>query len=221
VDYVKMKKGKWLGFLIILLLGAFSTGITAFADDDDDDDKKERYRSTYEKNEDYDDDDDGQGDYYDDEEEGYGEGSYSNPVYTQKGYWNFWIREATSTQDSELPITTPGDVKVKTNGVDGSIHVIPQDGQLLISGEQLANLIDAKSTFYSKSRILIITKDNSELIVRAGSNAAYENKNKTPMPIQAQFIEKSLYIPISVAANSMGYRISWDEAQQALIMENL
>lgn len=213
---------KWLSFFIIVMIGALSSGIGVFADDDD---EREEDRKAFENYEDYDDhqdydDDDEYDDDEEDYEEGYGEG-YQTSILAEKGYWNFWIREAVSSQDTELPILQPADVTIKTNGVPGSIHVVPKEGQLLVPGDKVAKLLKAKSVFYPNSRILIISNNNSELIVRAGSNAAYENKIKTPIPIQAQYIEKSLYIPISVAANSMGYRVSWNEAEQSLILENL
>ena len=51
---------------------------------------------------------------------------------------------------------------------------ILKHGQLLVSGEKIAIFIDAEFTFYEQSRILEVSKGNEELIVRAGSNAAYE-----------------------------------------------
>jgi hypothetical protein len=225
-------KRKWIKWfcLITILTGSFLTaGLSVMADDDDD----ERYENhgyyeergegnRYENNEGYENDgDDDEG--YEDEEGGYEQG-YGNEqtVPTQRGYWNFWIREAISSQDTNLPVTQPGEVVVKINGVSaGNIHIVPQDGQLLIPGEQVAKLLNAKTEYYPKSRILVISKNKSELIVRAGSNAAYENKNKTPMPMKAQYIETALYLPISVVANTLGYRVSWDDAEQSLILENL
>lgn len=216
---MKKNKLKWIVFLFILVIGAFSAQLGVLADDDDDDE-----RGYYEENgrNQYEDEEDEDKDNYE-EEDGYYEedGGYQQQSPTQKGYWNFWIREAVSSQDPQLPITSPSDVKIKTDGLISSIHVVPRDGQLLVPGDKIAKLMNAKVDFYEKSRILVITKNNAELIVRAGSNAAYENKNKTPMPIQAQFIEKSLYIPISVAANSLGYRVFWNEAEQSLVLENL
>lgn len=214
-----MKKIKWIAFLVILIIGAFSAQIGVFADDDDD--HKERgYYEDRGKNYNEDDDDD---DYEDEDDDNYyeEEGDYQQSVPTQKGYWNFWMREAVSYQNSELPITDASEVTIKINGKENSIYVIPRDGQLLVAGEKLAELLNIKADFYSKSRILVLSKNKTELILRSGSNAAYENKHKTPMPMKAVFIEKSLYIPISVVANAMGYRVSWNEAEQSISLENL
>ena len=223
---MKLNKAKWFSFFIILILGAFSAGVGVLADHDDHDEKGEHsnsYEEQYQGNDNYgddggyDDDDDDEGE----EENWGGTGGDFQQTPSQTGYWNFWMREAVSTQDTQLPISTPTEVKVTINGVANSIHVIPQSGQLLVPGEKLAKLISAKTNYYPKSKIFTIKNTDTELIVRAGSNAAYENQNKTPMPIQAQYIEKSLYIPISVVGNAMGYRVSWNEADQSLVLENI
>lgn len=216
-----MKKIKWIAFVFILIIGAFSAQIAVFADDDDHKERgyyKDHERDYYEEDEDEDDD------YHDEEDGDYDyeeDGDYRKSVTKQKGYWNFWIREAVSYQNSELPITDATQVKIKINGKENSIYVIPRDGQLLVAGEKLAELLNIKADFYSKSRILVLSKNKTELILRSGSNAAYENKHKTPMPMKAVFIEKSLYIPISVIANAMGYRVSWNEVEQSISLENL
>lgn len=222
------KKVKWFSFIVIIMISFFSAGVGVLADDEDDDDRYE-YRGFQEEHEagyqhGYEEDDDEE-EYEEEFEEdsGYSE-SYDNQqaAPTQSGFWNFWIREAISSQDTNLPIKEPGEVAVKVNGVSVStVHVVPQDGQLLVPGQQVAKLLNAKTDFYPKSRILVISKNKTELIVRAGSNAAYENKNKTPMPIQAQYIETALYIPVSVIANSLEYRVSWNETEQSLILENI
>lgn len=223
------KRVKWFSFIVIIMISFFSAGVGVLADDDDDNERYE-YRGFNEEHEgsqqrgyEEADDDEEYGEEEYEEEGGYSDG-YDNQqaVTTQSGFWNFWIREAISSQDTNLPIQEPGDVAVKVNGVSvGPIHIVPQNGQLLVPGEQVAKLLNAKTDFYPKSRILSISKNKTELIVRAGSNAAYENKNKTPMPIQAQYIETALYIPVSVVANSLGYRVSWNETEQSLILENI
>jgi hypothetical protein len=67
---------------------------------------------------------------------------------------------------------------------------------------------------------MVITKDQNELIVRADSNAAYENRVKNPMPVKAASYEKTIYLPISVAANALGYRINWDAGSNTIMMES-
>lgn len=216
-----IKKFKWFGVVGILLVSFFTAAVGVLADDDDDDENYER-RDYYEEyhdgdnDEEYEDEDEDE-DYYED-----GTGGYENSLPIQNGYWNFLVREAVSSPNTNLPITQAGEITVKVNGADaGKIHVVPQVGQLLVPGEQFAKLLGAKTDFYSKSRILVVTKSKTELIVRAGSNAAYENKNKTPMPIEAQYIETSLYIPVSVIANTLGYRVTWNEVEQVLCIDNI
>lgn len=220
---------KLLVFFATVMITLFSAGIAVMAEHWHGE-EEEGTRSFYEEHEEYEenhefdgykDDDEDDDELYEEGDE-YGDGyDTQQTTQSQTGYWNIWIREAIASQDSDLPISQPGEVIIKVNDVSSNIHVVPQEGQLFVSGEQVAKLLNVKSTFFPKSQILVISNKQTELIVRAGSNAAYENKNKTPMPIQAQYIEKSLYLPISVITNALGYRVTWDETQQSLILESI
>lgn len=202
------QRSKWLIFFTALIM-IFAIGSPALADDDDDDHDKYEY---HQKDRDDDDDED-----YDD---GWKENQqYQVPVSPQTEFWNIWTREARNNPDQSLPIDSPSEVLLIADNTETSIYVIPQDGQLLISSEGFANAIGARAEFYPQSKIFVLSKGNMELIVRAGSNAAYENMIKTPMPIQALAYENTVYIPISVAANALGYRVSWDEAAKAFRLQ--
>jgi hypothetical protein len=230
VEKMMKKKMKLAAFLMITIITAFSAGIGVLADDDEHEKKEHRYYEDHEQHgwfqgedeekyeREYEDEDD---EFYEENDRGWAENEMQQTMPQKQGYWNFWIRAAIASPANNLPISVPGDAAIIINGNPGTIHVIPHDGQLLVSGKEMAKLLGAKTEFYTKSRILVMKKDNTELIVRAGSNAAYENNNKTPMPTEAQYIEKSLYLPISVAANALGYRVSWNEEEQSLILENL
>ena len=87
--------------------------------------------------------------------------------------------------------------------------------------KKLQNLSMQSLTFYEQSRILEVSKGNEELIVRAGSNATYENRVKTPMPSKALYYEKSIYLPLSVIANSMGYRVSWNQEKETIVLQEI
>ena len=83
----------------------------------------------------------------------------------------------------------------------------------------MADLLGVKSKFYNQSRILELSDDQEELIVRSGTNAAYENMVKTPMPTTAIYYEKTVYLPVSVIANAFGYSVNWDENNEMFILE--
>ncbi|WML53038.1 copper amine oxidase N-terminal domain-containing protein [Neobacillus sp. PS3-12] len=120
-----------------------------------------------------------------------------------------------------LPITAPSDLSVSVNGNTTKLYFIPQEGQLFVSGEKLANILGAQAQYYPQSKILRITKGQYELIVRADSNAVYENRVKNPMPVKTASYEKTIYLPISVAANALGYRINWDAGSNTIMIESI
>ncbi|WP_010677691.1 copper amine oxidase N-terminal domain-containing protein [Bacillus timonensis] len=203
---MKVSKCKWIISVLILLILFPSVNI-AKADDDDeyDHDKHERYEK-------YEEDDD--------------EGEYENRNYIQENqflpsYWNIWTRDTSTSIIENLPFQEAKEVTVEMNGKNESFYIVPFDGQLLISGEKLADFIGAKYIFYQESRILEASTDQVELIIRAGSNAVYENMVKTPMPTKAQYFEKSVFLPISVMTNAFGYRVNWDEANGNIKIEKI
>lgn len=131
----------------------------------------------------------------------------------QPDYWNIWSREARNKLDNTLPITEPGELTILIDNQQTSLYFIPQDGQLLVSGDAIAKALGGGAKYFSESKICVLTRADYELIVRAGFNVAYENRVKTPIPTAAQAYEKTVYLPVSVAANALGYRVSWDTNQ--------
>jgi hypothetical protein len=205
-----LKSKKWLMYLFICLL-AFSLGGRTFADDgdhnkhDDDNHEQEYY---YES--DQDDEDKEKIDW--------------TPVQTsdvQTDYWFIWSREARNKQENPLPLAAAGELTVTAGDSETKLYFIPQGGQLLVSAEAFAKVIGAKSIYFPLSKICILTYGDHELIVRAGFNAAFENKVKTPMPTEAKVYENTVYLPVSVAANALGYQILWDAAKQKIILQGI
>lgn len=204
---------KWFSLFAVFLV-TLSIGTSAIADDhDDDDDENQEYY--YNHHEDHDDDDD------DDDEEWEGNQLQTGSFSSFTDYWNIWSREPLNNPENALPISSPGEITVSVNNKESSLYFIPKDGQLLVSGEAMAKVLDAKATFYPISKICVLAKGQKELIVRAGSNAAYENRIKSPMPIPAASYENSVYLPVSVAANALGYRVTWDETKKSIVIQSI
>ncbi|MFZ7942200.1 copper amine oxidase N-terminal domain-containing protein [Neobacillus sp. 19] len=199
------QKWKKLTMLLSIILTLFTLGTGVMADDDDGDDEKHEY---FQNDNDYD---------YDDDDWEAPQNQIINQQQTE--YWNIWSREARNNPDNPLPIIEPAELSITVNNKETSIYFIPQDGQLLVSAEAIADVLGAEVKFYYQSKISVLTKDNHELIIRAGSNAAFENKIKTPMPIKAASYEQSVYLPVSVAANALGYRVTWDENKKTLMFQ--
>lgn len=210
-----MKK-HWIKFIVFLLTaGIFiSIGTNVFADDDDDDEKHEVYEEYG--------DDEGR-DHVEDEEDYDRAGSELTQFKSQQPeeFWNIWSRQPSNNTENVLPITEPSDLTVSVENRNVRLYTIPKNGQLLVSANDFANLVEAESTYYPTSKIVILKRGNAELIVRAGSNAVFENRLKQPMPSEAAVYEDSIYLPISVAANALSYRVSWDSTNQIIILKEI
>lgn len=185
--------------LLFACIFAFSLGAGVLADDDH---GKNEHEDSHEHSDD-------------------GNDYYSPTVPTQEVFWNIWLRQPINNPNNPLPINTPSELSISINGKESKLYFIPQEGQLLVSGDQIASFLGGHSEYYPQSKILVITKDKNELIVRADSNAAYENKVKNPMPVQAEAYEKTIYLPVSVAANALGFRITWDAGNNTMVFESI
>lgn len=225
---VKTRLFKWF-LSVIILFSIFQTANIVKADDDDDE-KYERHEKDRKKHDDVerkfkkyrDDDHDDDDDEYerDDDWQSEGRDQLSSEIIGQS-LWNIWTRDTSTGSNDTLPIQEATEVLIEQNAKSELFFVIPQQGQLLVSGEKFAKFIGAEFTFYEQSRIFEILKGEEELIVRVGSNATYENRVKTPMPTKALYYEKSIYLPIPVIANSMGYRVSWNAEKETIVLEEI
>lgn len=193
----------FLALVLIIPLGA-----QVSADDDEREEKYEHYQK-YEKE-------------YEEESDSRQNIQPTTQLPTQSDlFWNIWTRSPINNPNKSLPLSAPGELKASVNNQQTKLYLVPQDGQLFVSGEAIANLLGAQSTYYPTSKILVLSKNQSELIVKVGSNAAYENRNKVPLPATVISYENTVYLPVAAAANSLHYRINWDQAQQIMIFESL
>ncbi|KMY55295.1 hypothetical protein AC623_16265 [Bacillus sp. FJAT-27231] len=201
---------KWMAVMLMMFLFflSFSSGNFVYADDDDHERGGEH--------EEYHDGDDDEWEEENDE----ADSSYQQDK-TSSSSWNIWTRDLAVAGNGSLPFQQAQEVNIRLNNQTQKVYLIPRNSQLFVSGEKLAQLIQADYKYYEQSRILEVSKGKEELIVRAGSNAAYENMVKTPMPSSAYFFEKSVYLPISVAANAFGYRLSWDENSDTIVLQEI
>jgi hypothetical protein len=182
-------------------------GASVLADDDEHEKREHENKSEYYEKAD---DDENENEYYDNQ------GTTTNSS-VQEEFWYIWSRKPVNNPNNTMPITVPSELSVNLNGNITKLYFIPQEGQLLVSGEKLANLLSAQVKYYPQSKIMILSKDNYELIVRADSNVAYVNKVKNPMPVLASSYENTIYLPVSVVANALGYRLTWDAGSNTLI----
>jgi len=205
-------------FVVLILAGFVTNDVVVHADDHKHEDKKHEKYKEYKDYKDDDDDDDDENYYYDDEEEG--ETYYFQDVVSAKGTWNIWTR--TVAADKELlPFTSSQKVMFKVEGTNKelSFFVIPKDGEFFVPGKSVAQVLGAKATFYKASKILNIQHQKNELIYRAGTNVAYDNNVKTPLPAQAFYVNEELYVPISTITNGLGYMAEWQESNQTFVCQ--
>lgn len=208
-----------LSFSTILLIGALSNGLIVNADDDDDDHKYyEKYKKYRDDDWDEHDDDDDKYEYEEDEEYKYENNTYSTVSKHQT--WNIWTRTIT-VQKGELPFNDPKNVTLKLENETNelSIYVIPRDGELLVPGKSIAEFLGAETSFYKTSQILEVSDTNTNLILRANTNVAYDDDVKTPIPSIAFYLNNDIYIPISVIVNGLGYLVEWQEENNTFICQ--
>jgi hypothetical protein len=216
VEKVKTRLFKWT-LAILVLFSIFQSVNSVKADDDE----YEEYETHNSDREEHGDDEEEYEEYEQDDE--WQSEVQNQPLSEsiQQSLWNIWTRDTKSGLNDTLPFQEAKEVHIELNGKSELFLIVPQYGQLLVSGEKIAKFMDAVFTFYEQSRILEVSKGGEELIVRAGSNAVYENTVKTPMPTKALYYEKSVYLPISVIANSMGYRVSWNAGKETIILQQI
>lgn len=201
---------KWV-FTIVFVMLMSSFFVPSILADDDESDLFQKINLMNIDDDHDDDDDDDHDDHDDDDDDDYEGDEYQSSFTSYEHQWYFWEREVPQLK-GELPIEEPAFLPVHVNeGKSILMYALPNHDELFVSVEGIGNLLGAEVTSYPKSRIAYIKKDETELVVRAGSNAAYENGMKTPMPAKALYHQSEVFIPISVAANSMGYGIEWDE----------
>ncbi|MBG9452925.1 hypothetical protein ABE61_02200 [Lysinibacillus sphaericus] len=212
-----MRMNKNSLFVVLILAGFVTNDVVVHADDHKHEDKKHEKYKEYKDYKD-DDDDDDENYYYDDEEEG--ETYYFQDVVSAKGTWNIWTRTVAADKVL-LPFTSSQKVTFKVEGTNKelSFFVIPKDGEFFVPGKSVAQVLGAKATFYKASKILNIQHQKNELIYRAGTNVAYDNNVKTPLPAQAFYVNEELYVPISTITNGLGYIAEWQESNQTFVCQ--
>lgn len=216
---------KIVKLLLLPLIAVFVLSNVELVKADDDHHEKhyeKKYKDDDHDEKDYKDDDYDEKDYKDDEYEGdsYNNSSEMTDFQQQVTTWNVWTREIGSTNQGALPIKSPANVKIKIDGTNSEIFAVPTGGQLYVPAQQVGELLGATVKEYPNSGIMEIQKGQTQLIVRIGSNAAYENMVKTPMPVVVIQYNNKLYIPISVIANAFQHKVEWDDASQTLLLQN-
>lgn len=208
---------------IVILLGAFVNEGIVNADDDYED-EYEKYEHEHEDDRYYYEDDDEEEYDYEEEEYDYEEGEYYNDttnVTTNTNTWNVWTR-TTAVQKGELPFQETTLVQLKKENGDGvSLYIMPVDGELFVPSKVVAQILGAEATLYHTSEIVEVTYDNKKLIFRAGTNVAYSNSLKTPIPAPAFYMNDDVYVPISVITNGLGFVAEWQAANNTVICKSL
>lgn len=145
---------KWAAIFIICLI-VLPLGTTVLADDDEEHENDDEKYEYYQKSDD----------------NGYPGTEQQNQVTIpqQPDYWNIWSREARNKLDNTLPITEPGELTFFIDNQQTSLYFIPQDGQLLVSGEAIAKALGGGAKFFPQSKICVLTRADHELYLNPRS----------------------------------------------------
>ncbi|WP_193767002.1 copper amine oxidase N-terminal domain-containing protein [Lysinibacillus parviboronicapiens] len=209
-----MKKKRISLIVALLLTCTFIFGLSVRADDDNE--------HEYKKHEKYDDDDRYEYDDDDDDRYEFDESYKMNGEVYEKGTWNIWSRELVMEKEV-LPFSASKLVNLKVADMNKELnfYVIPKDGEFFVPGKTVAQLLGAKATFYKTSKILVIQYQENELVFRSGTNVAYDNNVKTPLPASSFYLNEELYVPICVITNGLGYVVEWQEDSQVFLCQLL
>lgn len=154
-----------------------------------------------------------------DDEDGYDRDTETIEGATQEHFWNVWSRQL-HRQKGNLPFTQPAKITfIQDQEEKGEFYVIPSEGELFVPSQEVVRFLGGKAKFYDQSKIVVLEKEEKELIVKSGTNVAYESRIKTPMPAKAMYYQNSVYIPISVLANAFNYIVDWDEEKSLIKFE--
>lgn len=209
-----MKKMLGLVILFFFIGSLTSWSIVQAGDDDDHKDQKEYKYGKYDNH------DEDEYDEYNEEDDFYYNSNSNTGL--EEGKWYLWNRGEVSYK-AELPFKDAKYVTLKT--VDSvetlSSYIIPLQGEYFIPGKIVSQFLGATANFYEKSSILEITSLEIELIFRANTNVAYESGIKTRLPGKAFYLNKDVYVPISVIANGLGYAVEWNELENTFVFQAL
>ena len=64
----------------------------------------------------------------------------SSRKQVQPSSWNIWTRDTNTALTENLPFQEAKEVTVEINGKSETLYVVPLNGQLLVSGEKMANI---------------------------------------------------------------------------------
>ncbi|TSI04740.1 copper amine oxidase N-terminal domain-containing protein [Lysinibacillus sp. BW-2-10] len=207
----------------LLLVGTLSNGLLVKADDDEDDDEHKFHEEYHDDDDKYEyEDDDEEYEYEYEEDDEYEYDNYTDPTVSTQDTWNIWTRTM-MVQKGELPFNESKNVTLTVENENNplSFYVIPRDREFFVPGKAVAETLGAKATVYNTSKILEVTTDNTEMILRADKNVAYDNNLKTPLPSVAFYMNNDIYIPISVITNALGYSVEWQAENNTFICRPL
>lgn len=214
-----MKKKIWMIGMSLSLMSVLFAGTIVLADHDDDDDDRYEYEHDDDHDDrDYDDDDDYE---YDDDEEIYYVDE-STTALGEVGTWNVWTRTLIGAK-GDIPFSEAQNVQMTRTDTNTTmdVYVIPKSGELFVPGKKIAQFLGADAAFYPTSQILRMINANQELVFRANTNVAYENRVKTPIPALAFYLNEDVYLPISVVVNGLGYYVEWQDETRTFVCQKL
>lgn len=139
---------------------------------------------------------------------------------TETNSWHTWTRNV-AEKDPVLPIKMSTDVPIVLveEEKQETFSVRISGKQLVVRGIEMARYLGAEAKFYEESELLEIKKGNSTLVFRGSTAVVYENGVKTPSSAEALRQGNDLNVPLNVLANGLGYTLTWDHEQEALLLE--
>lgn len=107
--------------------------------------------------------------------------------------------------DGELVHCTPGPVLL--------------EGQVLIPMRSFFELMGLSVEWLGESQVALAYRETMDVCIPENGDPPLINGEDPPLDTPARLIDSTLYVPLRLAAESIGMQVSWDGEQKAVLLE--
>lgn len=211
--FKKMKRSILMLLLAIFLIFLNLQPHLAQADNDKD---KHKYREHDEEWEHDDDDDDDDEDEYehddddtDDDDEEYYQPIVQLPVTSVIQQSAFiWDRNKLPVGDTigNTFIRQPIAMNMKGNSSTIQIIGLNNEGMIMVPLKNIAQYLDSEVYWHPKYQVIEVKTNEKQLLFKVGKAVCYENGIKLPMATAPMLIDGTVYVPVNVLTDGLGYQ---------------
>lgn len=95
---------------------------------------------------------------------------------------------------------------------------VMREGHLMIPMRSFFEEMGTIVEYLNENRVALAYRENVEIEITDEKTLPYVNGEKISLDTPAKIIDGNIYVPIRLAAKSLGFNVGWDEEQYAVIM---